>query len=153
MIVEFMASFLVWFIFAGLIFLWFIDGRIKKEQVIHALMSFLIAWAIVVTIKYFFPTLRPFLVNGGPIDVVSTPFDSAFPSGHTAWAFAISVTIFMHDKKVGWWFLLAALLVGVGRVLANVHYPIDIVGGAFIGTIVAALVEKTHLFNLLGGKK
>src|SRR5258706_7060045 len=106
--VEFGASFLIWFLFAGLIILWSVDGRIKKEQVIHALMSVLLAWAVAVTIKYFFPTLRPFITNGKEVMVVAKPFDPAFPSTHTALAFALSVTIFMHDRRIGFWFLLAA---------------------------------------------
>ena len=148
LIVMFFASFFIYFLFIGLIILWFIDGRIKREQVIHALMSCLVAWAVVVTIKYFFPTLRPFVTNGKEVDVIVKPFDGAFPSWHSAVAFALSVTVFMHERKVGWWFLLAALLIGVSRVIANVHYPADIIGGAFIGTIVAVIIEKTHLFRL-----
>jgi membrane-associated phospholipid phosphatase len=36
--------------------------------------------------------------------------------------------------------------------LANVHYPIDIIGGALIGTLVAVMIEKIHLFKLLKKK-
>ena len=148
-LVEFFASFLIWFLFIGLITLWFIDGKIKREQVIHALMSCLLAWAMVVTIKYFFPTTRPFMTNGKEVDVIIAPFDGAFPSWHATVAFALSVTIFMHDRKVGWWFLISAVAIGVARVVANVHYPIDILGGALIGTLVAVIVEKMHLSKLL----
>src|SRR3989304_8205139 len=105
MIVEFFASFFIWFLFAGLFVLWIIDGKIKREQVVHALMSCLIAWATVATIKFFFPTLRPFVINGGGVGVIIPPIDGAFPPWHSAIAFALSVTVFMHDIKVGWWFL------------------------------------------------
>ncbi len=148
-LIEFAASFLIYFLFAGVIVLWFVDGKIKKEQVIHAIFAYFVAWLITALIKYLFPTLRPFVVNGGETDVFIRPLDSAFPSGHTAQAFALSVTIFMHDRRVGWWFLASAILIGVARVLANVHYPIDIVGGAFIGTLVAVVVERVHLFSFL----
>jgi undecaprenyl-diphosphatase len=50
----------------------------------------------------------------------------------------------MHDRKVGWGFLVSALAIGVARIIANVHYPMDIVGGAFLGTIVAVVIEKVH---------
>lgn len=145
----FFASFFIYFLYFGLVVLWFIDGKIKKEQVVHALLATFIAWAISESIKYLFPTLRPFAVNGGKIDVLIKPFDGAFPSGHTAESFALAVTIFMHDKKIGSLFLIGALLVGVARVLANVHYPVDIVGGAFLGTIVAVIIEKVHLKKIL----
>ena len=149
LIITFFASFFIYFLFVGLMVLWFIDGRIKKEQVVHALFAAIVASLIASLIKYFFPTIRPYMVNGKEVDVFIRPLDGAFPSGHTAEAFALAVTVFMHDRRVGWWFLGSALLIGVARVLANVHYPIDIVGGAFLGTIVAVIVERLHFLDLV----
>ncbi len=152
-VIQFFASFLIWLLFAGLVVLWFIDGKIKKEQVIHALFASLVAWIAAIVIKHFFPTLRPFMLNGHDVDVFVVPTNGSFPSEHMTWAFAISVTVFLHDRKVGWYFLGAALAIGLARILANVHYPIDILGGAFIGTLAAVIVEKTHLFKLFKAKK
>lgn len=84
------------------------------------------------------------MTNGKEIDVLIMPVDGAFPSSHSAEAFALAVTVFMHDRKVGWWFLISALTIGIARVVANVHYPVDIIGGAFLGTIIAVIVEKVH---------
>ncbi|HKC05174.1 MAG TPA: phosphatase PAP2 family protein [Patescibacteria group bacterium] len=148
LIIMFFASFLIYFLFLGLIVLWFIDGKIEKEQVVHALFACLFAWTIAFLIKHFFPTLRPFMVNGKGIDVLLRPTDGAFPSEHTTLAFALATTIFMHDRKVGWLFLIGALVVGVARVFANVHYPVDILGGAFLGTMIAVIVEKIHFLDL-----
>ncbi|MFI5240865.1 MAG: phosphatase PAP2 family protein [Microgenomates group bacterium] len=152
-LITFLASFLIYILFAGLFILWFIDGKIKKEQVIHALFACVGAWLIAALIKEVYPTVRPFLVNGSDILTMTIPKDGAFPSEHTTLAFALAVTVFMHDRRVGWIFLISAFLVGVARVLANVHYPIDIIGGALLGTLVAIVVEKTHLFQLLRGRK
>ena len=152
-IIEFFATFLIWILYAGLLPLWFWDGKIRKEAVAHALMAGGISWLIAFFIKHLIPTVRPFVTNGRAIDVLVKPTDSAFPSGHTVLAFSLAVTIFMHNKKIGWLYLIGALLVGTARVLANVHYPLDIVGGALIGTLVAVIVEKIHLFQLLARKK
>lgn len=150
--IEFFATFFIWFLFFGLLILWLIDGKIKKEQVIHALFACLISFVIAFLIKHFFPTVRPFITNGKGIDVLIRPTDGAFPSEHTTLAFALAVTVFMHDRKIGWIFLFSALLIGIARVLANVHYPIDIVGGAFLGTIVAVVMERVHFPQLFTGK-
>jgi len=149
MIITFVASFLIWILFAGLGVLWVIDGKIKKEQVIHALFSTFTAWLMAFSIKVFFPTIRPFLIDGSTPGTLTVPHDGAFPSEHAALAFALGVTVFMHDRKVGAFYLVAAIAIGVARVLANVHYPVDIVGGALLGTLVAVVVERTHLFRLL----
>lgn len=151
-IIGFFATFLIWILYTGLLVLWFVDGRIRKEQVLHSLFAGVIAWGIAWAVKTLFPTVRPFVLNGRGTDVLIAPSDSAFPSAHTALAFSLAVTIFMHDRRVGFWYLLAAFLIGAARVLANVHYPMDIVGGAFIGTLIAVIVEKTHMFRFLSKK-
>lgn len=148
-VVEFFASFFVWFLFLGLLILWLIDGKIKKEQVVHALFACVVAFLAAVLIKHFFPTIRPYILNHGETDVLLRPTDSAFPSEHTVVGFALAVTIYLHDKRVGWVFLLGAFIVGVARVMANVHWPIDIVGGAFLGTIVAVIVERIHFIPVI----
>ncbi len=148
-VITFFASFFIWFLFLGLGILWIIDGKIKKEQVIHALMACMMSWTTTFLIKYFFPTTRPFLVNGREIDVLLRPTDAAFPSEHTTLAFALAVTIYFHDRRIGWVFLISAGLIGIARVMANVHYPVDIIGGAFLGTIVAVIIEKVHFRKIL----
>lgn len=153
LIVTFFASFFIYFLFLGLAVLWFIDGRIKKEQVVHALFACLFAWTVAYLIKHFFPTVRPFVLNGGETDVFMRPTDGAFPSEHTTLAFALAVTVFMHDRRIGWLFLIGALSVGVARVLANVHYPVDILGGAFLGTLVAVIIERIHFGDIIDSWK
>lgn len=153
LILVFFASFFIYFLFLGLGILWVIDGKIKKEQVIHALFACLFAWTTAALIKHFFPTVRPFVLNGGETDVLIRPTDGAFPSEHTTLAFALAVTVFMHDRKVGWLFLIGALIAGAARVFANVHYPVDILGGAFIGTLTAVIVEKLHFSAIIGQRQ
>lgn len=145
LLITFLASFLIWFMFLGLLILWVIDDKIKREQVLHALFAVVVAWGIAQVIKAVFPTLRPFELNGlTPLTLLPSS-DGAFPSGHTAAAFALATTIWLHDKKMGSVFVVAALTVGVARVWGNVHYPIDILGGAVLGAVTAFLIEKVHL--------
>src|SRR3989344_9231798 len=143
-LITFFASFLIWFMFGGLFVLWSVDGKIKRQQVIHALASFFLAWIVTDIIKKLFPTLRPFEVTGAIPLTIFARGDGAFPSGHTASSFALATSLFLHDRRVGTGFLAAAGIVGLGRILGNVHYPIDIVGGAVIGIVISLLIEKVH---------
>jgi len=147
-IIEFLASFLIWLMFAGLLVLWFVDGKIKKEQVIHALAACFFAWLASVILKGVFQTTRPFLVDGVAALTLTIPQSGAFPSNHTAVAFALATTIWLHNRKVGWFYLISALVVGVARILANVHYPVDILGGAILGIFTSFAVEKIHFRKL-----
>ncbi len=147
--VTFLASVLIWLMFFGLIVLWVIDGKIKKETVIHAIFSCLIAYAVTELIKTFFPTLRPFQFDGALPLTLTVPTDGAFPSSHSAVGFALAVTILKHDRKVGILYLIMAGLVGIARIMAHVHYPIDIMAGAFIGTLISGLTSGKHFVRLL----
>ena len=148
-LVEFFASYFLWIMFAGIFALWVFDGKIKKEEALHALFAAILAWIIAHIIKAMFPTLRPFQVNGDAVKVIIPLANGAFPSGHTAAAFGLAVTVWLHDKKMGIVYFLAAILVGIARILANVHYPIDIIGGAAVGTGTAYLFQKVHFRELI----
>lgn len=145
LLITFLASFFIWFMFVGILILWVIDGKIKKEQVIHALLVAFVAWILTEGLKHLFPTLRPFMSDGRGVLTLTTPDDGSFPSTHTAVAFGLAVGMFQHNKKWGSLYLISAILIGISRVLANVHYPVDILGGALIGTLVAVIAEKLHL--------
>lgn len=149
MTVTFLASFLIWFMFAGLILLWFIDGKLKKEQALHALLSSVIAWILTVMIKNLIPIPRPFHADGGMPMTLTIPLDASFPSTHTAVAFALAVSIWLHNRKYGLVFIIAAFFVGWGRIAGNVHYFGDVLAGAAIGISVSYITEKLHLYKLL----
>ena len=153
-LITFIASFLIWIMFVGLFALWVIDGRIKREVALHAFFSSLFAWILAHFIKSLVPTIRPYQINGGSPLTVFPPSDGSFPSGHTAAAFALGITVWLHNKKFGFIFLLWSVLIGVARVLGNVHFPSDIIVGAILGSLVAIIVERIHLYKLLvRGKK
>jgi undecaprenyl-diphosphatase len=147
--VTFLASFLIWFMFAGLIVLWFFHGKIKKEHVLEAVIASFIAWTVSEIIKNLFPTIRPFEISAAVPLTLTIPLDPAFPSSHASLAFALAGSIQRYDKKIGLIFILSAALVGIGRVLGNVHYSIDIIGGAALGLLSVYLINKTRLLKLL----
>src|SRR3972149_10043975 len=148
--ITFLASFLIWIMLGGLVVLWIIDGRFKKEQALHALFAALLAWVLSQMIKSLFPTIRPFQMYGTMPMTLLVPFDGAFPSGHTASAFGLAVSVWLHNKKIGIIFVMGAILVGLGRILGNVHFFADVVGGSLIGVVSAYLVGRLHLYKLLG---
>lgn len=147
--VTFLASVLIWLMFFGLIVLWVIDGKIKKEVVVHAIFACLVAYAISELIKTFFPMLRPFQSSLSSPLTLTIPDDGTFPSSHSAVAFALSITILKHDRKVGILYLIMAGLVGIARIMAHVHYPLDIMAGALLGTVVSLLTSSKHFARLL----
>lgn len=152
-LVTFMASFLIWIMFGGLLVLWLIDGRIKKEEALHAFLSALLAWVIAEMLKNLIPSVRPFKTYGYAPLTFTVPTDNSFPSSHAAAVFAMAASVWLHDRRLGAVFTIGAVLTSLGRMLANVHYLFDIVTGGALGVVSAVVVARLHLGKLIAGKQ
>jgi membrane-associated phospholipid phosphatase len=78
-------------------------------------------------------------------DVVGNP---AFPSGHTAYAFAGATLLGARYPKLRIPLYIGAGLVGFTRIYLGRHYLSDVIAGAAVGTITGALVSR-HRGTLL----
>ena len=72
-------------------------------------------------------------------DVVGNP---AFPSGHTAYAFAGATLLGNRYPKLRIPLYIGAGLVGLTRIYLGRHYASDVIAGAAVGTITGALVSR-----------
>lgn len=63
----------------------------------------------------------------------------SFPSGHATFMFALAYAMYTFDKRAGIVLFAFAILTGVARVLAGVHFWYDIIGGACVGVFVACI--------------
>lgn len=134
--------------------LWLIKKDIKYYPIamesVYALSS---QFIINLILKYSFHRLRPYETYSFivPLKREHTP---SFPSGHTSVAFSIATTLSLNFPK--WYFILPAYfyagLVGYSRLYMGVHYPSDILTGAFIGTACSFLTHKIQKY-IIGIKK
>lgn len=89
-------------------------------------------------------TLRPFELLG--VDPRALYLNNpGFPSDHALFVTAITCAVWFETRKKGISIILVllTLLVCVGRVLAMVHTPLDVIGG-----VVIALIGATWYSNL-----
>jgi undecaprenyl-diphosphatase len=126
----------------SLIWLWFavrdnLERGKNQRAVITAVISIAVVSGLVLLSNSLFIRQRPFVVlPGGSLNLLFyRPTDSSFPSNLAAVSFAIAVTIFIKNKTYGSGLLALAAVSSFGRVYMGVHYPLDVIGGAAIGTI------------------
>ena len=113
----------------------------KKKEILLVFFSGILAWLVDTVLKFLIHTPRPFDVFTQVHSLFAESWYS-FPSGHATFFMALAVSIFLSHKKVGYVFMLFALLIGIARVIAGVHFPIDILGGFVIGALVAFFIKN-----------
>ncbi|MHB0980046.1 MAG: phosphatase PAP2 family protein [Thermoleophilia bacterium] len=82
------------------------------------------------------PRPRPFLDHAAVL-LLPPSRDPSFPSDHAAFAFAAAVVLFLTSRRAGGAALTFAALAALSRVFVGEHYPLDVVSGALVGSIVA----------------
>jgi undecaprenyl-diphosphatase len=84
---------------------------------------------------------RPPLRYAEPKTLVHVPHDASFPSGHAATSFAAATMLSFAFPRFAPFLYVLAAAVAFSRVYVGVHYPLDVIGGAFLGVLVAAAVR------------
>lgn len=150
-IIVFFASHLAYILVALFLAYIFFSYHSKQEKfqilLVTSISTLFARFGIVELIRLFYQRPRPFIDL--PVHQLLTNNEWSFPSGHATFFFALATAVYLYDKKWGVGFFIAALLITVSRVIAGVHYPSDIVAGAFIGIVVAYatvyVVRKTSV--------
>ncbi|MDZ7725493.1 MAG: phosphatase PAP2 family protein [candidate division KSB1 bacterium] len=127
----------------------------RKGRILVGMLIAAIALSDQVTshlIKPWVSRLRPCFVFE-PLSSINALFGSksspSFPSAHASNAFAMAslfALTYPRSKAIA---LGAACLVAFSRVYVGVHYPMDIISGAIIGTLCGIWIKYT--FDLVSG--
>jgi undecaprenyl-diphosphatase len=85
---------------------------------------------------------RPPLVYPEPKPLVGVPHTGSFPSGHSTVAFACATVIAWTSPRLAFPAFLLAAAIAWSRVYVGVHWPLDVLGGAALGVLVATALLK-----------
>jgi undecaprenyl-diphosphatase len=137
----FFATYSGYILVAILVFIFFCKPtRINRFMAVMAVISAGISRLFVTNIIRFFDhSLRPFAVM--KVTQLINESGYSFPSGHAAFYFALSMFVYLYNKKLGVWFFIVSFVMGVARIYAGVHWPSDILGGILVGIVTALLVN------------
>jgi undecaprenyl-diphosphatase len=139
---------------------WFKDnnpGQLQKNHIVVTLCSCLIALFSARVLAVLLPfRLRPihnyeyrfhlpYGINPSALDSWSS-----FPSDHAVLFFALAAGMFLLSRKLGVFVLIYVLtIICFPRVYMGLHYPTDILAGAFIGVGITSGVSSTSVRRLL----
>lgn len=90
-------------------------------------------------IRFFYPYPRPFLLYD--INHLAIQSLYSFPSAHTILIFGLASGMYVYNKRFAYFLIGSGFLVGISRIIAGVHYPLDILGGAVLGLGIGFVVE------------
>jgi len=109
-----------------------------RHAVLASVLAGALAVLLVLVLEHLFSRPRPFVtLELAPL--FPHPRDSSFPSDHAFIGFALTLPILWRLPRLGLGLTLWALLVGVARVAAGIHYPTDILGSALIALAPSAV--------------
>jgi undecaprenyl-diphosphatase len=129
--------FIVVLLIAG-VFFWKQQKSTKQHLLIFALVSFSITFVLAFIGGHLFYDTRPF-ITGHFTPLIPHSADNGFPSDHTLLTSAVAFLIYVFNKKLGIALFVLSIIVGMARVYAGIHSPIDIVGSIFISMIATGI--------------
>ncbi|WP_093386158.1 phosphatase PAP2 family protein [Variovorax sp. OV329] len=111
-----------------------------------------ITWLMVRVFRTWLPMPRPDALNLG-MQWLPQGARPGFPSMHAAGSFGVAVVMLMsRGGPLAWAYLLAAALISASRVVLGLHFPLDIVVGALLGSLVAVGVVGAANRAVLAGR-
>jgi len=119
----------------------FLKLKSKIKEMFVVFSAPFVAWIIATVVKSFIFSPRPFMFfeNVKPL-FIHGGFDS-FPSGHAMFFGALATSLYFDNKKLGFIYVVVALIVGLARVTSGIHFPIDIFFGYIFGVIIALIFK------------
>jgi undecaprenyl-diphosphatase len=136
-----------------LFFIIFFVLKFPRKEAFFKLITVFGLVFFIITVTHFTKTwvarLRPNNVEeiNTLIRILKNPTDYSFFSGHAASSFSITVLVFLFLRKKSKWlvlFFIWPLLFSISRIYVGVHFPVDIIVGAFVGVLTAMLFYKLY---------
>jgi hypothetical protein len=139
----------VWYVIPGTVLLTgtslLTENRKFQDAAFTSLQSVLIADGISGIIKYTIGRSRP-ETGRGPHHFKPFSGNVSFPSGHTTTAFAwITPWVLYYPNVFTYALFILPVGTGLARMATDKHWATDVLAGAFIGFMVAYLLQKWHV--------
>ena len=140
-LMVFCAKYIPFILIAFVVYLWLFGKRSGRNAALRATLAgggALILARIVGAFHY--QALPSVLGLGRPL--IMHAANNSFPSDHVSFSFGIAMSLLFSAKASIWpQAVLLAVLVAFARVFVGVHFPLDVLAGAIVGTAAAGIAH------------
>jgi undecaprenyl-diphosphatase len=137
---EYFPIVLVFMIACALLGEWVYGKKKKAYGYLISLVSGVLSLFVAQIIHYVYHHSRPFVTL--KLIPLFEETSYSFPSSHAIFLFSVSMGVYLVSKKFGQVLFILSSIVCLGRVIAGVHYPSDILGGALLGVLISYIIFK-----------
>lgn len=103
-----------------------------KHLVLNQVLVLFVSRGLVVElIRIFYRRKRPYLAHRVK-QLLKKYAEASFPSGHTISIMAMGMALAHFDPAVGWFVALSGLVIGLARIIAGLHYPLDVLAAVIL---------------------
>jgi undecaprenyl-diphosphatase len=113
----------------------------RAELGVVALLALALGYALARLAGFLFSHHQPFAEQGFE-PLVPHAIDNSFPSDHTLISGVFASVAFLADRRVGLALWALTLLVGLSRMLAGLHYSVDIFAAAVLAVAAVWVAGK-----------
>lgn len=123
---------------AGMLF--GVPSKVRYQAYARGFIAGLTALLLAKVASLLYQGERPFVELGVPAKAAYLD-NPGFPSDHVLFVFTITCVVWAStkNKTLGLWLLGMSILVGIGRMVALVHTPLDVAGGVACAGVAAIL--------------
>lgn len=148
-IVKVIAVYFIYLVPIGLLVAWFSVKKIQdKINLFSATIASVFMWQVptkIIAWLWFRP--RPIAELAGAKELVFHIPSYSFPSDHSTFLAALASYLYLLGyKTAGKLVFISALVVGIARVIAGIHFPLDVLAGWALGILGAYLLFKLNRY-------
>lgn len=121
-----------------------VSKREWLKYLIIILLAGLLAYFMSRLVGMLFYDNRPY-IELHKTAIISIGHDNGFPSDHMLIACLTASIVFLKNRRFGLVLWGLAVLVGLGRVLALAHHPVDVIVSAIIAIVATAMAYLAYI--------
>jgi undecaprenyl-diphosphatase len=120
---------------------------LRLRRIVFVSVSGGMAWLVAKGIKAIVHAPRPFLLLDNVTPLFHYGAYDSFPSGHATFFAAVATALYLYKQDLGIVFGVFAILISVARVVAGIHFPLDILAGYVLGGSISYAIYKIYKYG------